>query len=205
MSEDAPIVRLAVPGDRCAVQSTVAAAFANDPAWAFMLGASYERLAGQFAAALFDARVGSQTVWVTDDAAAVAMWEAPGPKPANVDTAEIWARFRASASAEVSERLAAYSDAVSAAAASSTVGDYWYLGVLATHPERQRRGLASRVIEPVLDMADNAGLACCLETSTVENRRFYERRGFTDATDVVVAGGPPTWWLRRKAAPASSS
>jgi hypothetical protein len=35
------------------------------------------------------------------------------------------------------------------------------------------------------------------ETSTVENRRFYERRGFEQAGEIILRGGPDTWWLRR--------
>jgi hypothetical protein len=50
---------------------------------------------------------------------------------------------------------------------------------------------------PVLVEADRRGIDCCLETSTVANRRFYERRGFTQVTPLHIEGGPPTWWLRR--------
>jgi hypothetical protein len=50
---------------------------------------------------------------------------------------------------------------------------------------------------PVLGEADRHGIACCLETSTEANRRFYERRGFIEQTEVLIPAGPPTWWLRR--------
>jgi hypothetical protein len=50
---------------------------------------------------------------------------------------------------------------------------------------------------PVLEMVDQNGIDCCLETSTVGNREFYGRRGFTEVTTVHIASGPPTWWLRR--------
>jgi GNAT superfamily N-acetyltransferase len=68
---------------------------------------------------------------------------------------------------------------------------------LATRPERQRVGLATAVTAPILREADRLGIACCLETSTEVNRRFYERRGFTQATAIALPGGPATWWLRR--------
>jgi GNAT superfamily N-acetyltransferase len=68
---------------------------------------------------------------------------------------------------------------------------------LATDPRRQREGLASAVMTPILSEADQLGVACCLETSTASNRRFYEGRGFTQATEILLPGGPSTWWLRR--------
>jgi GNAT superfamily N-acetyltransferase len=191
-----PLVRRALPSERSAVAPMVAAAFSADPAWTFIFGSDYERVAQHFAAALFDVRVNSSNVWVTDDLAAVAMWDSPGKSAESPEYAqEVWKRYRATSGAEAYRRLVAYNDAVMTAAAAAE--EYWYLGVLATHPERRREGLASAVLAPVLEEADRHGIGCCLETSTEENRRFYERRGFTLASDVLVPGGPATWWLRR--------
>jgi GNAT superfamily N-acetyltransferase len=189
------VVRRAAPEEREGVAAVVAAAFAADPAWAFIFGEEYERLATRFAAALFDVRVASHSVWVTDDLAAVAMWNSPDKSDVVPGHAErVWKRYRAIAGEDALGRLAIYNGAVAAAAPAEP---HWYLGVLATHPRRRREGLASAVLAPALEEADRAGLACCLETSTAENRRFYERRGFTQATDVLLSGGPATWWLER--------
>jgi GNAT superfamily N-acetyltransferase len=190
-----PVIRRALPRERTGVVATVAAAFAEDPGWAFILGEQYERLAAHFVAALFAVRVACQNVWVTDDLAAVAMWDSPDRRDATpVYTERIWTSYRAIAGEDAFERLAVYNAAVSAA---SPAQPYWYLGVLATHPQRQREGLATAVLRPILDEADRLGIACCLETSTAENRRFYERRGFTQAKEIVLPGGPPTRWLCR--------
>jgi GNAT superfamily N-acetyltransferase len=192
-------IRRAVAGERSGVVATVAAAFAQDPGWAFILGEEYERLAAHFVAAMFDVRVAAQNVWVTDDLAAVAMWDSPHQSDAGAAYAQsVWTRYRAIAGEDAVARLAGYHHAV---AAVSPVPPYWYLGVLATHPRRQREGLATAVLAPTLDEADRLGVACCLETSTADNRRFYERRGFTQATEIDLPGGPPTWWLRRPAPP----
>jgi GNAT superfamily N-acetyltransferase len=175
--------------------ATVAAAFAEDPGWAFILGEEYERLATKFVAALFDLRVASQNVWATDDLAAVAMWDSPGETDLAPGHAEsVWADYRAVAGEDAFERLVSYNEAVRAV---SPAEPHWYLGVLATHPQRQRKGLATAVLAPVLNEADRRGIACCLETSTADNRCFYERRGFMQATEILLPGGPPTWWLRR--------
>jgi GNAT superfamily N-acetyltransferase len=189
------ILRRALPGDRAGVVATVAAAFAQDPGWAYILGEEYERLAAHFVAALFEIRVASQNVWVTDDLAAAVMWDSPGKSESAAGHAEsVWARYQAVAGEDAFERLTLYHEAV---AAVSPAEPHWYLGVLATHPRRQCEGLATAVLTPILNEADRLGLACGLETSTSDNRRFYERRGFTQATEILLPGGPPTWWLRR--------
>jgi GNAT superfamily N-acetyltransferase len=190
-------VRRALPGDRAAVIATVVAAFAEDPGWRFLLNGEHNRVAPLFAGALFDLRCPRQSVWVTDDLLAVAMWDRPaedGAQSLPVDA--IWDRYTAQAGPEVHERLIAYNQAVGAA---STPSPYSYLGVLATHPEQRGKGLASTVLQPEIALADEAAIDCCLETSTEANRRFYEKRGFTEAVTVEVLGGPPTWWLRRAA------
>jgi GNAT superfamily N-acetyltransferase len=194
-----PVVRRALPDERSEVAATVAAAFAQDPGWGFIFGDEYERLAGDFAAALFDVRIASQSVWVTGDLAAVAMWDPPGKGNAAPGSTEaIWARYRAIAGEDACGRLDSYNDAVSAVAPAEP---YWYLGVLATLPGRRREGLATAMLRPVLEAADHLGIACCLETSTADNRRFYERRDFTAAAEILLPGGPPSWWLRRAPGP----
>jgi GNAT superfamily N-acetyltransferase len=198
-----PATRQALPDERSGVVATVTAAFAEDPGWAFVFGNEYDRLAADFVGALFDVRIARQNVWVTDNLAAVAMWDSPGKRDAAPGCAEsVWARYRATAGEDASDRLTRYNAAVAAAAPTES---YWYLGVLATDPRRQREGLATAVLTPILSEADRLGIACCLETSTAHNRRFYERRGFTQATEIVLRGGPPTWWLRRAPTPAVRS
>jgi GNAT superfamily N-acetyltransferase len=196
-----PTVRKAEPQERAAVVSSVIEAFADDPAWAFILNGEYERLAPHFAGALFDIRLAAGTVWVTDDLAATAMWDRPKPvataAPTDLAT-RTWATYRVLAGPGAAARLARYNGAI---ASSTPQEPYWYLGVLATRPSAQGQGLASAVLAPVLTKADRDGLPCCLETSTAGNRRFYDHRGFTDATDISLPDGPPTWWLRRPPAP----
>lgn len=191
----ASVIRRALSIDRAEVVKTVTAAFAEDPAWGWLLGNEYERLAPEFVGALFDLRVASGTIWVSDDLATVAMWESPAAGDEHPQRAEqVWERYRAFAGEQAHERLVAYRAGL---AAVSPAEPHWYLGVLATHPARQREGLATAALGPVLEQADLKGLACCLETSTEANRRFYERRGFVEPRAVALPSGPPTWWLRR--------
>jgi GNAT superfamily N-acetyltransferase len=191
----APVIRRVSSAERADVVATVTAAFVDDPAWRFLLNDEYERLASEFVGATFDLRVASGNVWASDDVATVAMWDGPGGDgdPSHL-AEETWTRYRALAGEQAHARLADYKSAVASAAPRDP---YWYLAVLATHPSRQGEGLASAVLMPIIDEADRDGIACCTETSTEANRRFYARRGFIETTEVALPGGPPTWWLRR--------
>jgi hypothetical protein len=51
-------------------------------------------------------------MWVTDDLAAVAMWDSPGTSDAaSVRAENVWARYRAIAGEDAFERLTRYTDA----------------------------------------------------------------------------------------------
>jgi GNAT superfamily N-acetyltransferase len=189
-------VRLATLADVDAVSATVAAAFATDAAWSFFIGPDNPRAMASLARALLVPRIHRGTAWVTDDCTAVAMWDrrsidGPGDDAADAALQE----FRAEAGEDIWVRLEAYDTAVDAAAPSPPD---WYLGVLATHPDVQGRGLATAVMRPGMQAADNEGWDCWLETSSVGNKAFYAGRGFTDAVAIDIPGGPPTWWLRRR-------
>ncbi|MHB1164467.1 MAG: GNAT family N-acetyltransferase [Candidatus Nanopelagicales bacterium] len=188
-------VRLAMPADVDPVAAMVARAFATDPAWSFMLGPGNFRAMEAFARTLLMPRIARATAWVTDDCAAVAMWDRCAvDEPADEDHGARWAAFRAEVGEDVSARLDAYEAGLRSGAPARP---YWYLGVLATHPDAQGRGLASAVLVPGRSAADAEGWDCWLETSTPANKAFYAGRGFVDSVPVDVAGGPPTWWLRR--------
>jgi ribosomal protein S18 acetylase RimI-like enzyme len=75
----------------------------------------------------------------------------------------------------------------------------WYLEVLSVRPESQRRGLGTRLLEPILERADRDGMPCCLETSDPSNVAYYERFGFAVDGPLleVLRDGPPLTMMRR--------
>ena len=191
-----PVVRAATPADVDAVAGMVAAAFATDPAWSFIIGGHDPGAMAAFARTLLVGRIGRGTAWVTDDCGAVAMWDRKSlDGPVDDDHAARWAAFRADVGEDIWSRLEAYDAAVTAVAPERP---YWYLGVLATHPDLHGRGFATAVLRPGLDAADAEGWDCWLETSTPGNKAFYAGRGFTDAVPFEIPGGPSSWWLRRR-------
>lgn len=58
--------------------------------------------------------------------------------------------------------------------------DAWYLSIVGVLPEFQNRGLGVTLIRPMLDEADQAGVATYLETFTPRNKPFYARLGFQE-------------------------
>lgn len=78
-------------------------------------------------------------------------------------------------------------------------GPHWYLVVLGIRPEAQRRGIGSRLVEPILERADRDGVDCYLETSDRANVGFYQRFGFSVGDDALplVPGGPTHVAMRR--------
>ena len=189
------LVRRATAADTEAVVATITSAFEKDPAWQFIVDGQHPEMSEHFARALFLSRVGDGTVWVTDDAGAVAMWEFREHGASLHDKAEsVWEAYRAAVGEHLWARLDSWELALDS---SRPTPPYWYLGVLGTRPDAQGRGLATAVMEPVLEMADRDHFDCWLETASEDNLLFYDRRGFAHRLAVEVPGGPPTWWLRR--------
>jgi len=59
------------------------------------------------------------------------------------------------------------------------------LSALITDPKHQRRGAGSMLIKWGTDIADAAGIECCLE-ATETGRPLYERHGFEVARELPV-------------------
>jgi len=176
--------------------ATAVAAFAADPVfrWVWPARERYDELAVPFLGLLLDTRLAGGEVWTADEGAAVAMWEPPGglylPAPEGS-----WAALKDRMTPRETAAWAAFDDAMGVP---EDAGPHWYLGVLATEPPRQGRGLARAVCAPVLAAADRAGMPTYLETATPGNLTIYRRLGFEVAREVDVPGGGPRSWLMRR-------
>jgi len=77
----------------------------------------------------------------------------------------------------------------------------WYLSILGIDPASQGQGLGARLLAPTLAAADQAGVACYLETFSARNESFYARTGFRALASHLepVTGGPYTIMVRQGA------
>ena len=70
----------------------------------------------------------------------------------------------------------------------------YHLLYLAVAPEARGQGLATALMQPVLQRCDACGLPAYLENSRRVNLPLYERNGFTCTRTWRVAGNGPTLW-----------
>jgi GNAT superfamily N-acetyltransferase len=181
-----PDVVQATPADRERVVDTVVAAFRADPAFQYFFpdAAAYDDQAAAFAGHLFDRRVGRGTVWVVEGGAAVTMWDAPGEDPADpVSTLDVPPEVRA--------RLEHFDAIVGTALPSAP---FWYLGVVATHPDHAGRRWGRSLMATGLDRAAAAGLPAYLETANPRNVDRYRAGGWEVVASVNA--GLPVWVMR---------
>jgi GNAT superfamily N-acetyltransferase len=74
----------------------------------------------------------------------------------------------------------------------------WFLAALGVDPAAQRLGVGSRLLRPVLALADADLHACVLNTQNAANLAYYRRFGFEVANEAWrAAGGPVVWTMRR--------
>jgi ribosomal protein S18 acetylase RimI-like enzyme len=70
---------------------------------------------------------------------------------------------------------------------------------MGTLPARQRQGLGSDVLAPMLDRLDREQQSARLETNTTGNVSFYERHGFEVVAELELPhGAPATWFMHRR-------
>jgi ribosomal protein S18 acetylase RimI-like enzyme len=192
------IVRLEV--EQLGVASAVLArAFADDPAWAWVIPDARRRAA--LLPWLF--RTGFESadaeVWTTaGEIRGVARWLPPGQPNVHVGAvlrALVATPLRVR---EATSRFFAYGRAVENLRAKAVPEPHWYLAGIGVDPPYQGRGIGGALLGMGTDAAAAAGLPCALLTNSERNLSFYANRGF----EVVLEGrtpddGPRAWMMRR--------
>ena len=135
----------------------------------------------------------------SDELVGVAAWLPPGGFPLSP-----WRKVRAlpdmarilAAAPRSSLRLVRFMDTLTRL---HPAQPYWYLEVVGVDPAARGLGIGTRLLKPVLALADEAGQPCYLETMTERNVAWYRSLGFEvrEAEVRFVVGGPPNWTMIR--------
>ena len=73
----------------------------------------------------------------------------------------------------------------------------YYLGEIGVLPEHQGQGLGSKIMQPVLELADRESMPCALECTNPKNHVFYQRLGFTIRNVGTSRFHPTVWFMTR--------
>jgi ribosomal protein S18 acetylase RimI-like enzyme len=76
---------------------------------------------------------------------------------------------------------------------------HWYLMFVGIDAGLQGQGLGSKLLAPVLQLADASRTICYLETPFRRTHAFYQRIGFEIVSELhPFRGAPPIWTMLRK-------
>ena len=185
-------IRLATVDDIGRVARTASRAFADDPVmrWLIPDDDEYESSHQIFFGNVARRWHATDSLWCTDDAAAIAGWVPPGRPAVEPDGLVDYEHpdWRI-------ERFGALREVMTA---NTPPEPHWYLNMLATHPDWQRQGLGAALMATVFEIADDEGLPCYLETETPENLVYYRHHGFDVRSEWdVPLDGPRMWGMVR--------
>jgi ribosomal protein S18 acetylase RimI-like enzyme len=122
-------------------------------------------------------------VWCTDDVAALAVWIQP-------ERPEVPERSDPSLPLPSPELLDRFSIIGLLMAENAPTEQYWYLQLLATHPDWQRQGLGAALMAAKFEESDRDGMPFHLETETLVNVGYYRRSGFDVHAEFDIPTGP---------------
>jgi predicted N-acetyltransferase YhbS len=138
-------------------------------------------------------------VWMSDDGAGVAIWRSDRTEPVDAAASSRLAEVGRSV---FGPRLALIEEVDARVLEQRPEAPHRFLGTMGVRPDRQRQGIGTAVLRPVLEELDRSGTPGCLETSAAGNLEFYGRLGFAVIAhlDDLPAGAPETWVLWRQPA-----
>jgi len=178
MADGAFRPHLAAATDGEAIAATLSAAFDADPLWSWAFP-DEEKRPGQYEAffGLFiESALPNGWVWITGEAAAVAVWTPPGKKELSE---EAEAKVEPFLAAELGAHAGPVLQVMDHFDSARPEGqDFYYLSLLGTHPEHRGRGLGMDLLAANLAQIDAEAMPAYLESSNPANDARYERLGF---------------------------
>jgi len=188
-------VRRATRQDAARLAEVLADAFEDDPLskWLFIEDDGLrERLRRSFDALLNRVYLPKGQTFTTADLAGCAMWAPPGKWKLSVlqqlRLAPLMLRLMPSASLRNGSRMQVQVEKAHPS------DPHWHLSVLGVDPARQRTGVGTSLMRPILDRADADRVLCHLETSKEENLAYYARQGFEIHNELELPEGAPRVW-----------
>jgi len=195
------VVALSAPHTRRAGEM-LARAFFDDPLWVYILAdaATRRRVLPAFftATAEYGRLHGRVDTTPSTDGAAIWIPPASGSEQAAGTEAAEYGPVEEQFDRAAAARFTLMVEHYQALRARVIPRPHWYLACLGVEPARQRRGVGGSLLEPVLQLADCAGVPCYLETENAANLHFYRRQRFEVLEQGRLLGGGPQFWTMQR-------
>jgi ribosomal protein S18 acetylase RimI-like enzyme len=194
-----PEARIAGDTDAQEVGRVFAAGFCSDPVltWVFREPDRSAKLTSFFDFLAREALVPLGATYLLPGSCAA--WTPPNAPAWPPERAERFSELlNATCTADDLERLAILEAAQDA---NHPEGPLWYLGVVATVPSAQGRGLGTALLERSIEPVDSSGLPAYLESTNPRNVSLYRRYGFRVTRLIELPEGPALTMMWREAAP----
>jgi hypothetical protein len=200
--EEGPDVRPAEQRDvpRIAATLTIALADSRWTRWALPDDGRMQRLTRLHELDAGHRGVATGTAWVTDDVAAVAVWE---PPPGAEGTRPLPDDVRAALDRELpylaADRAGTAAATEALVAAARPAQPHWWLAHLGVRPTSRRRGLAAAVMAPALLRCDADRTLAAAAVFSWANARFLRGFGFEVTAELRTSDvALPLWVVVRR-------
>lgn len=201
MRGTAPATRRVTTADLPRLTGMLARAYHNDPVsiWACRSNALRPAmLEGLYRARLRQMLV-HQEIWTTPELSSAAVWVPPGDRRTTLAQDALLLRCFMHPRLITRVPLLALGD-IAMKRKHPRTPRHWYLSLLGTDPDARGNGLASAVLQPVLERCDAEAAGIYLESSKERNITFYARQGFRVIATFRLPFGPRMWAMWRKPA-----
>jgi ribosomal protein S18 acetylase RimI-like enzyme len=182
------LARIATDADAAEVGRILAAGFAEDPVltWVFQEPGRASKLACFFQFLAREALVPLGATYLLPGSCTA--WTPPGTPPWPPDRVE---RFGAELGELCTPGDLARLDVLDTATQEQHPSEpLWYLGVIATVPSSQGKGLGGALLEQSLAVVDRANQPAYLESTNPRNISLYQRHGFETIGLIELPDGP---------------
>jgi GNAT superfamily N-acetyltransferase len=190
-------IRGATAADVTALSRALAAAFEDDPIFAWLLPdrrRRHDRLLRFFALELGDVVLPTGAAWMSAEGSGASLELPPGG----------WRMPLQLQALHAPQFVAVFGRSLPRALITITKMErkhlrepHLYVPYVGVAPEAQGAGLGTRLLGRTLERADADGLPTYLEATSEQNAALYARLGFEHLGAFTVLGSPPLWPMRR--------
>jgi len=201
--DDQEAVTEASPADIASLAHALAAAFEDDPIFAWLLPDErrrYDKLLRFFTLEVGDVVLPTGTAWRSPEGSGACLELPPGGWRMPLRTQALHApQFAAVFGRSLPRALIT----ITKMERRHLREPHFYVPYIGVAPEAQGAGLGTKLLGRTLERADAGELPTYLEATSERNAALYERLGFEHLGAFTVLGSPPLWPMRRPPPPRS--